>query len=250
MVNIRLIVAYKGTAYAGWQIQPNAVTVQEKMSEAVFKVIKEHVVLYASGRTDAGVHAAGQVVNFFTSSQMPAERFAPALNSHLPKDIRVLRSEEVALDFHSQYSAHCKTYCYRIYTGEILNPFFEEYAWHIRGPLDINAMQKAGNAFVGIHDFSSFMNAGSPVKSTVREIFSLTVSKSTTLFPGTNQIEIFITGNGFLYNMVRIIAGTLVDVGSHKTDPNNVPGIIMNGDRKQAGITAPAHGLMLINVVY
>lgn len=251
-----MIIAYKGTRYCGWQIQPNGDTIQARVMEAIKGITGEEVTVYASGRTDAGVHAAGQVVSFFTHSSIPDERFPFALNTKLPADIRVLKAETVSWDFHPRYSAHQKTYCYRLYTDPMISPFYDQVAWQVSTPfeqnhrLDMEAMKKAAEAFKGQHDFKGFMSTGSTIKDTVREIYDMEVRSNAQTMDGTILTEISVTGNGFLYNMVRIMAGTLVEVGSHRLDASMLPSIIASGDRDRAGITAPAKGLMLMEVRY
>ncbi|MEA5074697.1 MAG: tRNA pseudouridine(38-40) synthase TruA [Eubacterium aggregans] len=244
MRNIKLTISYKGTAYAGWQFQKNAHSIEEALLDAIHQVTGEVVKLYGAGRTDAGVHAQGQVANFTTASRIPPERFALALNTKLPRDIRVMESHQVPEDFHSRYSAVGKIYAYTLYTAPIESPFYWDYTWHIREVLDLRAMDTAARAFCGEHDFRGFMSTGSAVKSTVRRIDTLTIEDH------SPEIQLTIQGNGFLYNMVRIITGTLVAVGMGKIKAEDIPGIIESGDREQGGITAPAQGLMLKKVIY
>lgn len=255
MRNILLTIAYNGKNYAGWQIQKEDPTIQGELVKAIRDITGEDVILYGSGRTDAGVHAMGQKANFHTASTIPAEKFAPALNTKIPPDISVIGSCEVAPDFHAQFDAHRKTYCYRIYCSQYRDPFLDDFAWQIRLPkafnnhLDIDLMRQAAGYFLGEHDFSAFMSAGSSVLTTVREIYALTVKESCEHL-SSQVVEIDITGSGFLYNMVRIIVGTLTDVGKKEIDVKNIPDIIASGDRKKAGSTAPARGLMLRDVCY
>lgn len=244
MKNIQLIIAYKGTRYAGWQRQPNAVTVEEVLTETIEAVTKEKITLYGSGRTDAGVHALGQCANFHTGSSVPPGRFAAALNARLPQDIRILSSGEAPEGFHSRYSAKGKVYTYQLYLNPVLSPFYAEYSWHRDYPVDIDRMKEASAAFLGEHDFRGFMSAGSSVKNTVRTINAITFEAEGPL------VRITYSGNGFLYNMVRIMTGTLVEIGSGRTDGADLPEIIRSGDRTRAGITAPAQGLFLKRVCY
>ena len=244
MKNIHLIVSYKGTAYAGWQRQPNAVTVEEKLRTAIFDLTGERITLYGSGRTDAGVHAHGQSANFHTESSIPPERFAVALNTKLPSDIRIKSSREVPEAFHSRFDARGKRYLYHLYLDRIADPFFSEYSWHIDRPLKLEAMQEAASYFKGTHDFKGFMASGSAVKDTVRTISEIRFDLE------GKRLTLAYTGNGFLYNMVRIITGTLVEVGFGKIIPESIPQIILSGKRELAGITAPAQGLFLDEVFY
>lgn len=243
-MNVKLMLQYDGANYHGWQIQKNGVTVQETLSDAIESVIGEKVNVIGCGRTDAGVHALGFVCNFHTESRVPAEKYPYAINSHLPDDIRVLGAAVAGDDFHAKNSAVKKRYIYRILNRDINDTFAGKYAWHYRFPLDIEAMRSAAAAFLGEHDFIGFASSGFTVKTTVRSIYSLDISKSDDI------ITIDICGNGFLYNMVRIIAGTLVYAGSGKINPGDMEMIINSKQRDMAGITAPANGLFLKEVYY
>ena len=242
--NIQLIISYKGTRYAGWQFQKNALSVEACLLEAIKAVTGEKVKLYGSGRTDAGVHAIGQAANFMTDSTIPPERFALALNTKLPRDIRIMKSRAVADDFHSRYNAAGKIYVYQIYNAPIESPLYWDYTWHVRENLDLDLMKQAAGNFLGWHDFKGFMSTGSCVKTTERRIDEINIEKDGPL------ITLNFRGNGFLYNMVRIITGTLVEVGEKRIDVKSVPDIIKSGDRERAGITAPAQGLFLKKVIY
>lgn len=242
--NIKLTLAYNGGNYVGWQIQPNGISVQAVLFEAIYKITKEKVLLHGSGRTDAGVHAAAQTANFKINTTIPAERFALALNTVLPKDIRVIASEEADPDFHSRFSAKGKTYCYRIFNRRIDDPFYDPFCWHIKEALDVDLIKKSAEKFIGTHDFCGFMSSGSAVKTTIRTIHSIDVRKNDAL------IELTYTGNGFLYNMVRIITGTIIECAQKKIDLNELDEIIQSKDRNRAGKTAPACGLMLMKVLY
>ena len=244
MVNIHIIVAYKGTHYAGWQRQPNGVTVEEKLREAIFALTGKWVTVYGSGRTDAGVHARGQSANFHTDCAIPPERFALALNTKLPPDIRVKSSRAVPERFHSRFDARGKRYIYQMYLDKIGDPFLSDLVWQVDRPLEISRMKQAAAYFVGTHDFAGFMAAGSAVKDTVRTIEAIDFSQNGSL------LTLAFTGTGFLYNMVRIITGTLAEVGWGKIDPEAIPGIIAAGQRERAGMTAPAQGLFLDEVFY
>lgn len=244
MRNIKLNIQYDGTNYHGWQIQKNARTVQEIVKKAVEKTVNEEIILTGCGRTDAGVHAENYVCNFFTQSQIPSERLPYALNTHLPDDIVCFCAEDTDGEFHSNKSAVKKRYVYKILNREFPDAIMGKYSWHCKGRLDLEKMQKAAGAFVGIHDFIGFASSGFTVKTTVREIYSLDVYKS------GDVITVDVTGNGFLYNMVRIITGTLVYVGMGKINPDSMAEIIQSKDRKRAGITAPPQGLCLKEVYY
>lgn len=243
-MNIKLKIQYDGTAYHGWQIQKNDVTVQETVKKAIEKITGENVVLTGCGRTDMGVHAENYVCNFHTNSSIPVERFPYALNTHLPDDIVCFDAEAVSEDFHANSSAVKKRYVYKILNREFPDAVLCRYAWHYKYPLDIEKMRTAAKAFIGEHDFIGFASSGFTVKTTVREIYSLDVSRE------GDMITIDVTGNGFLYNMVRIIAGTLVFAGGGKIDPFDMADIIASKDRNRAGITAPPQGLCLKEVYY
>jgi tRNA pseudouridine38-40 synthase len=244
MRNIKLTIEYDGTFYHGWQSQTNACAVQDVVSEAVSRLTGEECKLTGSSRTDTGVHALGQTANFYTSSKIPADKFSYAINSFLPEDIVIKKSEEVSLDFHSRFSAQGKRYKYLIYNSTFPSALLRHRAWHVGPVLDAEAMNRASKAFLGEHDFAAFSAAGSSVKSTVRTILDVSVARE------ADMIELQIAGNGFLYNMVRIIAGTLAEVGKGKILPEDLPAIIGSRDRKKAGITAPPHGLYLMEVHY
>ena len=243
--NICLLVAYDGTDYHGFQRQtPPVVAVQNVLEEALSRVFGDAVELAAAGRTDAGVHAAGQVVNFFTDGTIPVERVPRAVNSLLPSDIVVRRAFEADRDFSALHSAREKTYCYRILTGETPNPFCCRYAWHIRQPLDTTAMEMAMTDLLGTHDFSSFRAAGGAPISPIR-----TMTRAELLYDGRNIVFTF-AADGFLYHMVRNIVGTLADVGRGVYSPEDFAAIFSAKDRQQASATAPAAGLCLDRVDY
>lgn len=244
MPNIKLTIQYDGTNYAGWQKQKNADSIQEEIEKAIRLITGEVVNLIGAGRTDRGVHSKGQVANFITKSQIPAERFKYALNSKLPTDISIVESEIVPDNFHSRYDAIGKRYRYIIYNGEIRNPLYRNYVYHVPYKLDFDAMKNSIGYFLGTHDFSAFMASNSSVKSTIRTINSLSLEKKDDL------IFLTIDGNGFLYNMVRIIVGTLVEVGTGRINGESIPSIIESKDRSNAGHTAPAQGLCLEKVYY
>lgn len=244
MRNIKLTLQYDGSAYHGWQIQKNAVTVQETVAKAINKITGENVNPIGCGRTDAGVHAERYVCNFFTNSDIPESKIPYALNSHLPEDIVCIFASDADEDFHAKNSALGKRYVYRILNREFPDVFLRNYTWHCKYPLDLQKMQAAAKAFVGVHDFIGFASSGLSVKTTVREIYSLDVMRNNDI------ITIDARGNGFLYNMVRIIAGTLVFAGGGKINPSDMADIIASRDRNRAGITAPPQGLCLKEVYY
>lgn len=244
MRNIKLTIEYDGTNYHGWQSQINAVAVQDVIEGALKKLTGEDCSLTGAGRTDVGVHALGQTANFFTGSRIPAERFSYALNSLLPEDIVVKKSEETSEDFHSRYSAKGKKYRYMIYNSGFPSALLRNRAYHVPYKLNFQSMQDATSFFLGTHDFSAFKSTGSSVKTNIRTITDVSLIRNREI------IEFEISGDGFLYNMVRIIAGTLVEVGTGKIPVEAIPGIIEKKDRRGAGKTAPAQGLYLIEVFY
>ncbi|MBR4173608.1 MAG: tRNA pseudouridine(38-40) synthase TruA [Clostridia bacterium] len=244
MRNIKITLQYDGTAYHGWQMQKNAPTVQEILGGAVERITGVKPQLVGSSRTDAGVHAKRFVCNFKTSSKIPSIRLPAALNTYLPDDIVCLLAEDEKPDFDARFSAKKKCYTYYILNSKQPDAFLRNYSWHFPYELDIEKMKTAAEAFLGKHDFIGFAASGFTVKTTVREIYSLDIEKK------DNLIEITVTGDGFLYNMVRIIAGTLAFVGCGKLDSDSMAEIIASKDRKRAGITAPACGLFLTEVYY
>ncbi len=244
MRNIAILLQYKGSAYHGWQRQENAVTVQEIMEKAILKVCGSNMPLYGCGRTDTGVHALRYVCNFNSQTKIPDEKISYALNCVLPDDIRVLDAKTAPEDFHSRYSIRKKIYKYKILNTPHGDVFQKDLAWHYRYALDVAKMQKACKHFLGEHDFSAFCATGAQTKDFVRTIYSLEVTKNGSL------IEIDVCGNGFLYNMVRIIAGTLAYVGDGRIDERDVADIIASCDRTRAGITAPPHGLYMAGAQY
>ncbi len=244
MRNIVLTVSYDGTNYCGWQRQKNGPTIQEKLEQAASQVMKEPIAVEGCGRTDAGVHAMEYICNFKTGCSIPEDRIALAINCCLPDDIVVKKAWQTDWDFHSRFSAKKKTYLYRIDQGPVPNPFQKNYAWYMKYPLDIQKMNRAAADIVGTHDFRCFMASGGTVKTTVRTVDRLCIEKKGSL------VEIEVSANGFLYNMVRIITGTLVYVGVGKLQPDCIPDLIASADRRKAGITAPPQGLYLKELVY
>lgn len=244
MKNIKLIIQYDGTAYHGWQTQENAVTVQQTVERAIEKLLSQRVNVVGCGRTDSGVHAKRYVCNFHAESSIPYEKLPLALNTKLPEDIICLSAVEAAEDFDARYSAKKKTYSYYIYNSLVPDAFYRRFSWHFKYGLDVEKMRSAARAFLGTHDFIGFAASGFTVKTTVRTVYSLDIEKNGDL------IGIHITGDGFLYNMVRIIAGTLAFVGTGKLSAEDMADIIASRERKRAGITAPPEGLFLSEVFY
>ncbi len=242
--NLKLTVAYDGTDYHGWQVQPNGITVQARIEDAFFKFSGASDSLKGSGRTDAGVHAWGQVASLIYEGHLPLERIQAACNSLLPDDISIRRVEDVPRSFHARKSARAKTYLYVIDNGSVANPFLRRYAWHIRQPLNFQAMIRAAEFLPGCQDFLSFKAADGETLTSQRTIIQACWRQrgSCLLF--------FIKGDGFLKNMVRIIVGTLVDCGRGRYSPSVMKEIIGARDRTAAGITAPARGLVLRSVDY
>ena len=237
---VRLTVAYDGTAYHGWQIQPGVVTIESKLNECLSDLLKEDIQVIGASRTDSGVHALGNIAVFDTHARMPAEKISYALNQRLPEDIKIQKSEEVASDWHPRRCESRKTYEYKIYRGEFPMPVNRLYALFTYHKLDVEKMRRAAGYLVGEHDFKSFCQSGAQVETTIRTIYS------TEIIEQGNELIIRVCGGGFLYNMVRIIAGTLLEVGQGKRAPEDILQILEKKDRSAAGPTAPAHGLMLM----
>ncbi len=256
---ILLRVAYDGTNYHGWQVQPNAKTIEGELNRVLTQLTGEKIQVTGASRTDAGVHALGNVAVFDTASKIPAEKFSYALNQRLPEDIVIQSSLQVADDFHPRHCDCCKTYEYDILNRTFPLPAYRNTAYCLYGDLDLDAMRRACQAFPGEHDFASFCAAGAQVQTTVRTIYSLEVLEQPLAVTGRGVssqrsperlLTIRVRGNGFLYNMVRIIAGTLVEVGRGHIRPEEVEGIIDACDRAKAGPTAPARGLRLVEIKY
>ena len=244
MRNIKLTIEYDGKDFKGWQKQPNKPNIQGEIERAIYNITKEEVDLIGSGRTDAGVHALGQVANFKTNSNIPIEKLALAINSQLKNTIIIKKAEEVYERFHSRYNAKHKTYRYIINNSPCGTAIYRnlEYCFPIK--LDVAKMQEAAKYFEGEHDFKAFKSSGTSAKNSVRTIYNASVKQE------GEKIIIELTGNGFLYNMVRIISGTLLDVGLQKIKPEEIKNIIEEKDRQKAGKTLPAHGLYLVEVKY
>ena len=239
MKRVMLIVAYDGTEYHGWQVQPNARTIEGELNRCLSELLQEDIQVIGASRTDAGVHAKGNIAVFNTDARMPAEKISYALNQRLPKDIVIQKSCQVDADFHPRHCDTRKTYSYHIYRGEFPMPLRTRYSYFTYVPLDVTKMREAAAFFLGEHDFKSFCSANTQVESTVRTIEFLDVTED------DQELVITIRGNGFLYNMVRIIAGTLVDVGRGFLAVEDIPDILKACNRERAGQTLPACGLVL-----
>ena len=244
MRNIKLIIEYDGKSFNGWQKQPNKLNIQGEIEKAIGEITGEEIDLIASGRTDAGVHSLGQTANFKTESNIPIEKFAIAINSKLKKSIVIKSAEEVDERFHSRYSVKSKRYRYTINNSEMGTAIYRDMEYHFPIKLDIEKMIEAAKYFEGEHDFKAFKASGTSSKSSVRTIYEANV------YNEGDKIFIELTGNGFLYNMVRIIAGTLVEVGFGKIEPTKIEEIIKSGKRENAGKTLPPNGLYLLRVMY
>lgn len=244
MKRYMLEVAYDGTNYCGWQVQPGKATIEGELNKALSALLKQEIEVIGASRTDSGVHSLGNVAVFDAETRIPGEKFKYALNQRLPEDIRVQASRETASDFHPRHCESRKTYEYRILCREVELPTERLYAHFTYRRLNLERMQEAAAYVVGEHDFKSFCSAGSQVKETVRTVYALTVTQDEDL------IKIRITGSGFLYNMVRIIAGTLMEVGVGAVEPEEMERIIAGCDRSLAGPTAPARGLRLVKIEY
>lgn len=244
MKRIKLIIAYDGTAYAGWQLQPGQPTIEGKLNKALSELLGEEIAVIGASRTDSGVHALGNVAVFDTESAIPAEKFCFAVNQRLPEDIRVQSSVEVAPDYHPRRVSSRKTYEYRIFNRRIALPTQRLYTHYVYYSLDIEQMRKAATYLIGEHDFKSFCSVKTQALETVRCIYRLEVTKE------EDVITISVTGNGFLYNMIRIIAGTLLKIGCGAYPPERMIDILNGCDRSLAGPTAPANGLTLMKIEY
>ncbi len=248
MRRILLTVAYDGTEYHGWQVQDNGPTIEGELNRAIEELTGSVTEVIGASRTDAGVHGKGNRAVFDTESTIPAERFAAAVNTFLPPDIRVMNSREVDPDWHPRKVKTVKTYEYRIDRGIIPDPMSVRYTWNVWGDLDTDAMRKAAGHLVGEHDFTSFCAAASQVEDKTREIISVDIEESAAT-GGAGELIIRVKGYGFLYNMVRIIAGTLIAVGQGKATPEEIKAILEARDRTRAFETAPAKGLTLVSIV-
>jgi tRNA pseudouridine38-40 synthase len=246
MKSFRVTVAYDGTDYVGWQRQANGVSIQALIEDALRVLDGCEVAVAGAGRTDAGVHALAQVASFTIARELSADAVLRAINAHLPPAVRVLSAEEAPAGFHPRFDAHRKTYRYRLWNGDVLSPFERAYAWHLPGPLDVEAMRAAARLLEGRHDFAAFQATGSSVVSTERVIDS-----SLVLRQGQDELIVYeVSGSGFLRHMVRIIVGSLVEIGRGRQPVEWIGAAIVSRDRTAAGPTAPPHGLFLRGVEY
>lgn len=239
-----LTVAYDGTNYSGWQVQPNGLAVQQVVEEALEQLLKERVQVRSSGRTDAGVHARAMAASFSTTRNLPLRAFVEGANRFLPADIAVQSARIVPEGFKPITMAHAKRYRYTIINSTVRTPLDRMYSWQVREPLDLAAMEEAAGRFVGSHDFAAFRASNCVARTTVRRIDSVLITRD------GDRITIDVTGGGFLKNMVRVMVGTLVDIGKGRFAPSDIDRLLRGGDRKEAGSTAPACGLCLMEVVY
>lgn len=244
MRNLKMIVAYAGTRYAGWQVQPGRPTIQGVLEDRIARMLQEPVRLAGAGRTDAGVHARGQVANFLTASRIPAGGLLRGLNAGLPIDIAVMQAQEVAEAFHARADARGKEYRYRIARAEVVSPFEAPFVAPLRGRLDVAAMRQAARHFLGTHDFTSFCPVASPIEDKVRTLRVSEVTEEGSL------VDYRVVGDGFLRHMVRTLVGTLILVGRGRLDAAAIPHIMKGRDRRLAGPVAPARGLVLEQVFY
>ena len=244
MPNLLLTIRYKGTDYHGWQVQKNALTVQEVLQDAIEKLYGSRLDVKGCSRTDTGVHANMYCVSYNAPFFAGEYHTVSALNTYLPQDIRAYECKEVSDDFHARYSSVGKEYVYLVYNAKYQNPFYSDYSYHFRYDVDLEMINNAAKHFIGTHDFAAFCSAYSDVEDTERTIYDLKAEKN------GNLIRFTISGNGFLYNMVRIIVGTLLMVSQGKISPDDIPEIIDSKQRKNAGRTAPAQGLFLNKVFY
>ncbi len=244
MRNIRLWIEYDGTDFCGWQVQPNGVSVQQTINEALSRMEGREASVTGAGRTDSGVHARCQAGNFFTESRIPAEKYRDALNALLPDSIRILKSEEVSPDFNARFSAKKKTYKYYVRNSDVKSALNCRYEYHVQGKIDIEKMQEACSCLVGEHDFAAFMAAGSTIKDTVRTIFEASAKAEGSV------IEFTFTGNGFLYKMVRLMVGTLLDIGRGKHPPEYIRKLLDGKGKERATLCAPPQGLFVDNIEY
>ena len=247
MRRIKLTVAYDGTNYCGWQVQPNGITIEEVLNKAICTLTGEEIAVIGASRTDSGVHAMGNIAVFDTGSRIPAERFSYALNQRLPEDIVVTKSEEVSLDWHPRYQNSLKTYEYHILNMKTPVPTKRLYNCFVSFDLDVNRMRQGAQYLLGEHDFAAFCCIRTNAKTTVRTVTDLQIQQNP-LKP--EEITIRITGNGFLYNMVRIIAGVLIRVGRGFYEPDKVLELLEGRERKKEAVTAPPQGLCLMEIVY
>jgi tRNA pseudouridine38-40 synthase len=244
VTNFKAVIQYDGTNYSGWQIQPNNVTIQGTIQQILHKITEEKITIHASGRTDAGVHALGQVASFKIEKVMKASSLQSALNSLLPQDIRIIHLSEAPDEFNAQYNANSKEYQYQIFSGKVLSPFLYRYFYHLSIELDIAEMKKAAKKFIGEHDFSAFKSAESTCKNYIRKVFQSDIVSNKDI------IYYIVVANGFMHYMVRTMVGTLIEVGRGKIPAEQIEEIITSKNRAKAGATAPPQGLFLIKANY
>ncbi|MBO5993933.1 MAG: tRNA pseudouridine(38-40) synthase TruA [Firmicutes bacterium] len=250
MRRIALKIAYEGTDYAGWQRQENGPSIQQTIEDTVFDLFHERVDLMGSGRTDAGVHARGQIAAMDMEHPIPTDKLILALNSNLPEDIRIYEAWEADKDFHPRFQAKRKTYEYVIFQGPVCPPELRRFAWHVKDPMDLSLMEEAARKLVGTHDFAAFRSTGGMNLSTVRTVEEVKIVCEPVEETKGRILRLRITGNGFLYNMVRIIAGTLKEIGQERLPVTVIEEALQKGDRLLLGPTAPAQGLFLVSVEY
>jgi tRNA pseudouridine38-40 synthase len=251
--NLKLTIAYDGTRFVGWQRQLEGESIQGLLEEALSSIEGGPVTVHGAGRTDAGVHALGQVASAAVTFSHDAQTLLRALNAQLPSEIRVIRLEDVGREFHARFGATRKTYRYLICHDPVIPPFHRAFAWHLPEPLDLVSMQDAARLLIGTHDFGAFRSTGTPVRTTVRTLSDSRFQRyaaDLALAPDLSHLAYEITGDGFLRHMVRAIVGTLVDVGRRRRSPDSIALLLENAGRADAGPTAPAHGLFLVRVDY
>ncbi|MCI5955790.1 MAG: tRNA pseudouridine(38-40) synthase TruA [Clostridiales bacterium] len=241
---VLLTISYDGTAYAGWQLQENAVAVQQRVEEALWKLTGESIRVTGASRTDAGVHAMGQRAHFDTFSRIPPEKYPFALNTCLPRDIRVLAGRAVPSDFHARFDARGKRYTYRVHNAPHASALLRDLTAHVPQALDVERMRQSLQCLLGTHDFAAFQASGGTAKTTVRTLSEISLAQSGCM------LTLTVRGNAFLYNMVRIIAGTMLDIGMGRLDASAFQRALDTGDRLALGVTAPACGLELTQVEY
>lgn len=244
MHTILLIIEYDGTAYSGWQIQPNGLTVQQVVEEALSKVIGQPVRLHSAGRTDAGVHARAMPAHFLTDKNWPLSAFCQGVNRFLPEDVAIRDVRLATSDFHARFAARGKWYRYTLYRGAMRSPLTARYSWHVPGDLDLAVMREAGRCLIGQHDFRAFRSAACMARTSVRQIFAVDLE------PSSDFLTMDVRGSGFLKNMVRMLIGTLVEIGQGKRPVDDIPRLLSGNSSLRAGATAPPQGLCLMDVDY
>jgi tRNA pseudouridine38-40 synthase len=244
MRTILLKIEYDGTAYVGWQIQSNGIAVQKVVESALAQVLRQNVRIHSSGRTDAGVHARGMAAHFKTESKLPLQAFREGVNRFLPMDVVIKEVNEMPGDFHARFSARGKWYRYTIYHSQVRSPLAARTSWHLRGNLDLDLMRQAADVLVGEHDFQAFQSSGCVAKTSIREIFQVAVVEE------SEFVHIDFKGTGFLKHMVRMLAGTLVEIGMGKRPVSDIAKLLRGEEGLMSGPTAPAHGLCLQEVWY